>query len=70
MVAPAGTPAPIVEKLARTMTEIAADPAVQKRFLGAGARITASTPQETVAFAARERVKFSELVRLSGAKAD
>jgi tripartite-type tricarboxylate transporter receptor subunit TctC len=70
MVAPAGTPAPIVEKLARTMAEIAADPAVQKRFLGAGARITASTPQETVAFAARERVKFSELVRLSGAKAD
>lgn len=70
MVAPAGTPMPIVEKLSRTMAEIAADPAVQKRFLGAGARITASTPQETVAFAARERVKFNELVRLSGAKAD
>ncbi len=70
MVAPVGTPMPIVEKLSRTMAEIAADPAVQKRFLGAGARITASTPQETVAFAARERVKFNELVRLSGAKAD
>jgi tripartite-type tricarboxylate transporter receptor subunit TctC len=70
MVAPAGTPMPIVEKLSRTMAEIAADPAVQKRFLGAGARITASTSQETVAFAARERVKFNELVRLSGAKAD
>lgn len=70
MVAPAGTPAPIIDKLSRTMAEIAADPAVQKRFLGAGARITASTPQETVAFAARERVKFNELVRLSGARAD
>ena len=70
MVAPAGTPMPIVEKLSRTMAEIAADPAVQKRFLGAGARITASTPQETVAFVARERSKFQELVRLSGAKAD
>jgi len=70
MVAPAGTPAPIIEKLSRTMAEIAADPAVQKRFLSAGARITASTSQETVAFAARERVKFNELVRLSGAKAD
>lgn len=70
LVAPAGTPMPIVEKLSRTMAEIAADPAVQKRFLGAGARITASSPQETAAFAARERIKFSELVRLSGAKAD
>ena len=70
MVAPAGTPLPIVEKLSRAMAEIAADPAVQKRFLGAGARITASSPQETVAFAARERIKFNELVRLSGAKAD
>ena len=70
MVAPAGTPAPIIEKLSRTMAEIAADPAVQKRFLSAGARITSSTSQETVAFAARDRVKFNELVRLSGAKAD
>ena len=70
LVLPAGTPAPIVDKLSRTLAEIAADPAVQKRFLGAGARITASSPQETVAFVARERVKWSEMVRLSGAKAD
>jgi hypothetical protein len=43
---------------------------VQERFLTAGARLTSSTPQETVAFAARERIKFQELIRLSGAKAD
>ena len=70
LVLPAGTPTPIVEKLSRTVAEIAKDAAVQKRFLGAGARITASSPQETVAFVARERVKWSEMVRLSGAKAD
>ena len=70
LVLPTGTPAPIVDKLSRTVAEIAADPAAQKRFLGAGARITASTPQETQAFVARERVKWSEMVRLSGAKAD
>ena len=70
MAAPAGTPAAIVEKLSRTMAEIAADPAVQKRFLTAGARITASTPQETVDFAVRERKKWSELVRIAGARAD
>ena len=70
LVAPAGTPAAIVEKLSRTMAEIAADPGVQERFLTAGARITASTPAQTTAFAAQERVKFRELVRLSGAKAE
>ena len=70
MVTPAGTPAPIVDKLSRVIGEIAADAAVQKRFLAAGAHITSSTPQETVAFAARERQKWSEMVRLSGARAD
>ena len=53
-----------------TMAEIAADPGVQERFLTAGARITSSTPAQTTAFAASERTKFQELVRLSGAKAE
>ena len=70
MAAPAGTPAAIVEKLSRTMAEIAADPTVQKRFLTAGARVTSSTPQETVDFTVRERKKWSDLVRIAGAKAD
>ena len=70
LVLPTGTPTPIVDKLSRTVAEIARDAAVQKRFLGAGARITALSPQETGAFVARERVKLSEIVRLSGAKAD
>ncbi|MBL8386020.1 MAG: tripartite tricarboxylate transporter substrate binding protein [Burkholderiales bacterium] len=70
LVAPTGTPAAIVDKLSRTVAEVAASPEVQKRFLAAGARITASSPQEMTAFVARERVKWSEMVRLSGAKAD
>ena len=57
LVMPAGTPAAIVDKLSRAMGEIAADASVQKRFLAAGARITASTPQETVAFVVQERRK-------------
>ena len=69
-VMPAGTPQGIVDKLSKTMGEIAQDGAVQKRFLAAGARVTASSPQETVDFVARERRKWSEMVRLSGAKAD
>lgn len=68
LVMPAATPAAIPLKLSQAMQEIAADPAMQERFLSAGARLTAATPQDTAAFAARERVKWKEVVRLSGAK--
>ena len=69
-VMPKGTPAAIVNKLSATLQAIAADPAVQQRFLDTGARTIATSPQETVAFAERERVKWKEVVHLSGAKVD
>ena len=70
IVMPAGTPAAITARLSQAMQEVAAQPLMKERFLTAGARITSSTPQETVAFAARERVKWKEVVRLSGAKVE
>lgn len=67
-VMPKGTPAPIVAKLSAAIQAIAAEPATQQRFLETGARAIATTPQETVAFAERERVKWKEVVQISGAK--
>ena len=69
-VMPKGTPAAIVTKLSTAIQAIAAEPATQQRFLEAGARSVSTTPQETVAFAERERVKWKEVVHLSGAKLD
>lgn len=69
-VMPRGTPAPIVTRLSAALQSIASDPALQQRFLDAGARTISSTPAETVAFAERERVKWKEVVRISGAKLD
>jgi tripartite-type tricarboxylate transporter receptor subunit TctC len=68
-VVPAGTPRPIVDKLAGAMKQFAADPEMQKRFLVAGARILSSTPEEAIAFAAKERAIWKDVVALSGAKA-
>ena len=68
LVLPAATPKAIVDKLAQAVQELAAQPAMKERFLAAGARIVSSTPQEAAAFAARERVKWKEAVRVSGAK--
>ena len=69
-VLPKGTPVGIVAKLSEAIKEIAADLAVQKRFLEGGARTIATTPQETFAFAERERVKWKAMVELTGAKLD
>jgi tripartite-type tricarboxylate transporter receptor subunit TctC len=65
-VLPTGTPLPIVEKISAAHKAIAADEAMQKRFLAAGGRILSSTPAEAKAFAATETKMWQEVVRLSG----
>ena len=67
-VLPKGTPVAVVEKLSAAIKAIAAEPAMQQRFLDTGARAVATTPKETAAFAERERVKWKEVVQISGAK--
>ena len=70
LVVPKGTPPAIVNKLSSAVQAIAADPAMQQRFMDAGAKLVASTPAQTQAFAASERVKWKEAVQVSGAKLD
>jgi len=65
-VLPMATPRAIVDKLSAAQKTIAADIAVQKRFLTAGARILSSTPEEAVAFANKERAMWKDVVALSG----
>ncbi|MDY7545268.1 tripartite tricarboxylate transporter substrate binding protein [Glaciimonas sp. CA11.2] len=69
-VMPKGTPAPIVAKLSAALKEIENDPVVKQRFLETGARAIWSSPQDAVAFAQKERVKWKDVVQLSGAKLD
>ena len=63
-----GTPAAIIGKLSAAIQAISAEPAMQQKFMDTGARSVATTPLETFAFAERERVKWKEVVQLSGAK--
>jgi len=69
-VLPTGTPRPIVDRLSAAQRKIASEPEVQQRFLVAGARAISSTPEEALAYAAKERAIWKDLVALSGAKAD
>lgn len=67
-VVPAGTARNVIDRLSAAMLQIAADPAVQRRFLVAGARVIASTPEQANARAVSERPMWKEMVRISGAK--
>jgi tripartite-type tricarboxylate transporter receptor subunit TctC len=69
-VLPAGTARPIVDKLSVAQRQIAAEPVVQDRFLVAGARVLSSTPEAALAFAAKERMMWKDVVAASGAKVD
>jgi tripartite-type tricarboxylate transporter receptor subunit TctC len=69
-VVPKRTPRAIVNRLADTQRQLAADPDLQQRFLTAGGRLVSSTPDEFAARAGRERPMWREMVRLSGATAD
>jgi tripartite-type tricarboxylate transporter receptor subunit TctC len=67
---PAATPRLIVDKVTGAMKKIAAEEDVRKRFLVGGARLISSTPEEALAYAARERVLWKDAVAASGAKID
>jgi tripartite-type tricarboxylate transporter receptor subunit TctC len=70
IVAPAGTPAPIVEKLNKALRAALANPEVTARITADGAEPLESTPAEYAADIDREETKWSDIVRKSGAKAE
>jgi tripartite-type tricarboxylate transporter receptor subunit TctC len=70
LVVPARTPRPIIDKIAVAMKKIAAEEDVQKRFLVGGARVLSSTPEGALAYAAKERALWKDVVAESGAKID
>jgi tripartite-type tricarboxylate transporter receptor subunit TctC len=70
IVAPAGTPKPVVDRLAAALRLAIAAPDVQHRIAADGAEAMGMTPEEYAADIDREEAKWSEVVRRSGAKAN
>jgi tripartite-type tricarboxylate transporter receptor subunit TctC len=70
IVAPAGTPRPVIDKLNAAMRTALASPDVQTRIDTDGAEVFASTPEQYAADIDREETKWSDIVRRSGAKAE
>ena len=70
IVAPAGTPHPVVDKLASAMKAAMAEPDVRERIAADGAEVMAMTPAEYAANIDAEETKWSAIVKLSGAKVE
>ncbi|MFC7688542.1 Bug family tripartite tricarboxylate transporter substrate binding protein [Paeniroseomonas aquatica] len=68
--APAGLPAPIVERLSREIGLVLADPAVRARFAEIGATVGALSPAGYADFVAAEVEKWRPVVLASGAQVD
>jgi len=66
--APARTPAPIVERIAREMQVVLKLPEVVKRWEEIGAESSGKTPAEYGAFVKAELEKWTPVVKASGAK--
>jgi tripartite-type tricarboxylate transporter receptor subunit TctC len=70
LLAPAGTPRPIVEKLNSALRAALADEEIRKRIADDGGDPTPSTPAEHAADIDREETKWGGLVRRLGMKAE
>ena len=68
LLAPAGTPKPIVEKLNRELNAILDEPETQKRLLAMGAEILKGTPDQFASHMKTEYAKWGKLVRETGVK--
>jgi tripartite-type tricarboxylate transporter receptor subunit TctC len=66
MLAPHGTPQPVVDKLNHELNAALTDPAVRDRFAEQGAQPVVISPQELAAFIASETVKWAKVITTAG----
>lgn len=66
LLAPRGTPKPIVAKLNQELAAAAADPAVRQRFLEQGAEPLVITPEEAAKFISAETAKWRDIITKAG----
>jgi tripartite-type tricarboxylate transporter receptor subunit TctC len=70
LVAPAKTPAAIIERLNRDVVKVLNMPNVKEQLFRSGLDVSPSTPKEFGAYIKSEMAKWSKVVKASGAKAE
>jgi tripartite-type tricarboxylate transporter receptor subunit TctC len=70
LMAPAGTPEPVLRKLHDATIKVLGMPEVKAAFAKQGADVETSTPAEFAKMIATEKARWAEVIRKSGAKID
>jgi tripartite-type tricarboxylate transporter receptor subunit TctC len=70
MAVPAGTPAPVIDRLAAAVTAALREPAIGGRLAELGAVVGGGTPAEFAALIARERATLAPVIRAAGIRAE
>jgi tripartite-type tricarboxylate transporter receptor subunit TctC len=68
ILAPAGTPQPLIDRLSAELAKIMRDPAIKAKFADLGADAIGSTPAELAAYMEAERKKWAEVVKAANIK--
>lgn len=68
LAAPAGTPAPVVDKLSTALNAVMSDPAYSQWLIAMGAELRQSTPATFTAFWAQELDRYRTLIQSAGIK--
>ncbi len=70
LLAPKGTPAPVIERLHRELKAVLATAEVKQHFAEAGMEINGSSPAEFDSYFREERDRWARIVKETGAKID
>jgi tripartite-type tricarboxylate transporter receptor subunit TctC len=63
VLAPAGTPPAVIEKLSQAIRDVANDPAIKTKLESQGAVAHGSTPQQLQELAASERARYGQIIK-------
>lgn len=63
VLAPAGTPPAVIDKLSQAIRDVANDPAIKTKLESQGAVAHGSTPQQLQALAASERARYGQIIK-------
>ena len=70
VLAPAGTPRPIVARLNSELVKVMHSPELKEKLAATGTDPLTSTPEEFAAYIQREIAKWGDVIRKAGVKAD
>jgi len=68
ILAPAGTPQPLIDRLHAELAKIMREPEIKAKFADLGAEAIGSTPAELASFMEAERAKWAEVVKAANIK--